>query len=108
DLGLRLGSGSELLNLDETLFLLFTFAAFVMVDALAAAIAFWHEGDEDWRLLLWLVPQRFYYRQLIYIVAIRATLAAVRGSFVGWGVLSRTANVSIAGWPEQGSSRLAR
>src|SRR5690606_37168243 len=44
DLRLRLGSGSELLNLDETLFLLFTFAAFVMVDALAAAIAFWHEG----------------------------------------------------------------
>jgi len=74
---------------------LLLFFAFVLLDTLAAAIAFRHEPGEDRRLLLWVVPQRFFYRQLIYFVAIRAALAAIRGSAVGWGALKRSASVVI-------------
>src|SRR5690606_34927316 len=70
------------------------FSAFILIDFIAAVTAFWHERKEDWRLLIWLVPQRFFYRQLIYVVAIRAVLAALRGSAVGWGSLTRTAHVA--------------
>lgn len=90
-------TGSNLMGLSEALIFLGLFGAFILLDFLAAAIAFWHEKREDWRLLLWLLPQRFYYRQLLYIVAIKAALTAIRGSMVGWGNLDRSASVPALG-----------
>lgn len=87
-------TNSTSMPIDQTLAVLALFFAFVLVDFLAAAASFWHEPKEDWRLLIWLIPQRFFYRQLIYVVAIRAVVSAIRGSAVGWGTLSRTANVA--------------
>ena len=52
--------------------------------------------DHIWRLLPLLLVQRFIYRQLLYIVAIRVTLAALKGTLQGWGKLNRTGNVSMA------------
>ena len=52
---------------------------------------------EDWRLLIWLVFQRFLYRQLMYYVAIKSTLTAIRGTIVGWGKLERKATVPMGG-----------
>jgi cellulose synthase/poly-beta-1,6-N-acetylglucosamine synthase-like glycosyltransferase/peptidoglycan/xylan/chitin deacetylase (PgdA/CDA1 family)/spore germination protein YaaH len=72
---------------------LWFYALFMAVDALAATIAFALERDEDWRLLPWLLPQRFFYRQLMYFVAIKAAIAALRGTAVGWGKLERKASV---------------
>lgn len=37
--------------------------------------------------------QRITYRQLLYVTAIRALLAALKGTFVGWGKLVRTGRV---------------
>jgi cellulose synthase/poly-beta-1,6-N-acetylglucosamine synthase-like glycosyltransferase/peptidoglycan/xylan/chitin deacetylase (PgdA/CDA1 family)/spore germination protein YaaH len=79
----------------DSLIFLALFFTFVLVDAIAAAIAFSHEKRENPWLLLWILPQRFFYRQLIYLVAIRAALAAIRGSVVGWGTLTRSASVSV-------------
>ena len=45
----------------------------------------------------WLVFQRFLYRQLIYYVAIKSTLTAIRGTIVGWGTLERKATVPMGG-----------
>jgi len=69
------------------------YGVFLAVDLAAAALAFVLERDEDWRLLPWLPLQRFFYRQLLYWVAIRAALSALRGARVGWGVLERKATV---------------
>jgi cellulose synthase/poly-beta-1,6-N-acetylglucosamine synthase-like glycosyltransferase/peptidoglycan/xylan/chitin deacetylase (PgdA/CDA1 family)/spore germination protein YaaH len=73
---------------------LFYYALFVFVDLLAAALAFVLERREQWWLLLTMPLQRFTYRQLMYVVAIRALLAALRGQLVGWGKLERKATVS--------------
>jgi hypothetical protein len=39
--------------------------------------------------------QRVTYRPLLYWVAIRALLAAIKGQFVGWGKLIRTGTVTL-------------
>ncbi|MGE3865686.1 MAG: bifunctional polysaccharide deacetylase/glycosyltransferase family 2 protein [Hyphomonadaceae bacterium] len=66
---------------------------FLLVELLGAVIGFCLDRREDWRLLLLIVAQRFCYRQLLYRTAIRAIVAALRGGPVGWGKLSRTAQV---------------
>jgi len=73
--------------------ILFFYALFVVVDFAAAILAFSLEPDEDWSLLLWLYWQRFCYRQLMYYVAIKSTLAMLRGVEVGWGKLERKGSV---------------
>ena len=70
---------------------------FVGIDLFAAVLAFALEPGEKWGLLIWLPLQRFCYRQLLYVVAIRALLAALRGSTVGWGKLERRGTVSLPG-----------
>jgi peptidoglycan-N-acetylglucosamine deacetylase len=64
------------------------------ISASAAGVAV----DRD-RSLLRLVPlvivQRFTYRQILYWVAMRALLAAIKGTFVGWGKLVRTGTVTV-------------
>lgn len=73
---------------------LFYYALFVAVDYLAAALAFALERKEDPWLLVWLFWQRFFYRQLMYYVAIKSTLTSLRGALVGWGKLERKATVT--------------
>jgi len=69
---------------------------FQTVDAIAAAvgIALSHER-RSWRLLPLIFLQRFCYRQLLYVVATRALLAAIKGRLVGWGKLVRTGSVAL-------------
>ena len=72
---------------------LFYYALFVTVDYLAAILAFALERRENWSLLIWLFWQRFFYRQLMYYVAIKSTLTSLQGALVGWGKLERKATV---------------
>ena len=60
------------------------FAIFMLIDLLTCVIAFALEKDEDWTLLAPLMLQRFYYRQMMYVVLFRALREAVRGRPVGW------------------------
>ena len=76
---------------------LFYYTLFVTVDYLAAILAFTMERKEDRLLLIWLFWQRFFYRQLMYYVAIKSTLASLRGVMVGWGKLERKATVYTKG-----------
>ncbi len=73
-------------------------AVFQTVDALLAGLAMSLNADRDtWRLFPLIFLQRFCYRQLLYVVAIKTLLAAVRGQLVGWGKLLRTGNVMESG-----------
>ena len=76
---------------------LFYYALFFTLDLLATFVAFLLERKEDWSLLIWLVFQRFLYRQLTYYVTIKSTLTAIRGTIVGWGKLERKATVPMSG-----------
>jgi cellulose synthase/poly-beta-1,6-N-acetylglucosamine synthase-like glycosyltransferase/peptidoglycan/xylan/chitin deacetylase (PgdA/CDA1 family)/spore germination protein YaaH len=72
---------------------LFYYGLFLLVDFLAAFVAFLLERKEDWGLLAWLFFQRFFYRQLMYYVAIKSMVTAIRGTIVGWGKVERKATV---------------
>ena len=68
---------------------------FQLIDMLAAAAGLKLGGDrKSWRLLPLVLFQRFSYRQLLYYVAVRTLLAAVKGRLVGWGKLLRTGNAA--------------
>jgi peptidoglycan-N-acetylglucosamine deacetylase len=60
------------------------FLGFLIIDVLTCVIAFALERHEDWTLLIPVLLQRFYYRQLMYIVLFRSVKEAVRGRPVGW------------------------
>jgi hypothetical protein len=77
--------------------ILIYYLVFVVVDLLAAMIGFMLEKGENWRLLWWLVLQRFGYRQIMYYVVVRSLWTALRGPFVGWGKLERAGTVKAHG-----------
>jgi len=66
---------------------------FTLVDVAGAAIAFSFENG-NYKKLLWLIPQRFIYRQLMYYILIKSFNKALKGELQGWGVLKRTGNVN--------------
>jgi len=61
------------------------FSVFMLIDFLTCVVAFALERQEDWTLLAPLLLQRFYYRQMMYLVLFRALLRAWQGRAVGWG-----------------------
>jgi cellulose synthase/poly-beta-1,6-N-acetylglucosamine synthase-like glycosyltransferase/peptidoglycan/xylan/chitin deacetylase (PgdA/CDA1 family)/spore germination protein YaaH len=70
------------------------YVAFVLIDFLVAIIAFWME-KEDYKKLVYIIPQRFIWRQLMYFILFKAIRKALKGELSGWGVLKRTGNVKL-------------
>ncbi len=62
----------------------FFFLGFLLIDILTCMLAFALERKEDWTLLIPVLLQRFYYRQLMYVVLFRSVKEAVSGRPVGW------------------------
>ncbi|MGC2285271.1 MAG: glycosyltransferase [Candidatus Acidiferrum sp.] len=60
------------------------FLGFLLIDLLTCVVAFALEKKEDWTLLVPVLLQRFYYRQLMYVVLFRSVREAVSGRPVGW------------------------
>jgi peptidoglycan-N-acetylglucosamine deacetylase len=63
---------------------IFFFVGFLLIDVLTCMVAFALERNEDWTLLIPVLLQRFYYRQLMYVVLFRSVKEAVSGRPVGW------------------------
>lgn len=70
------------------------FLAFLLCDVVLAAAAVRIEGL-PLREALRIIPQRFLYRPLLSYVIWKSLLHAIRGAWVGWGKLQRTASVSV-------------
>jgi cellulose synthase/poly-beta-1,6-N-acetylglucosamine synthase-like glycosyltransferase/peptidoglycan/xylan/chitin deacetylase (PgdA/CDA1 family)/spore germination protein YaaH len=68
---------------------------FAAIDLVAGLIAFVLEKSENKRLLVWLVPMRFVYRQTMYYVVIKAIVQALRGPRVGWSSIARSGKVQL-------------
>ncbi|MEI9933674.1 MAG: glycosyltransferase [Ferruginibacter sp.] len=72
--------------------ILLYYAIFTFVDVAGAALAFAYE-KEDYKKLIWLIPQRLIYRQLMYYILLKSFNRAIKGELQGWGALKRTGNV---------------
>ncbi len=70
------------------------YVAFVLIDFLVAIIAFRMER-EDYKKLVYIIPQRFIWRQLMYYILFKSIRKALKGELSAWGVLKRTGNVSV-------------
>jgi cellulose synthase/poly-beta-1,6-N-acetylglucosamine synthase-like glycosyltransferase/peptidoglycan/xylan/chitin deacetylase (PgdA/CDA1 family)/spore germination protein YaaH len=74
--------------------MLFYYIAFVFIDFIVGIIAFRME-KEDYKKLIYIIPQRFMWRQLMYYVLFKSIRKALKGELSGWGVLKRTGNVKV-------------
>ncbi|MCV9928598.1 glycosyltransferase [Flavobacterium sp. LS1R49] len=68
------------------------YIVFMVVDMLVSLVAFIFEKEKLTKLI-WLIPQRFVYRQLMYVILFKALRRAIKGESQSWGVLIRTGNV---------------
>ena len=75
--------------------IIFYYLIFSLIDIAGAALAFAFE-KEDYKKLIWMIPQRLVYRQLMYYIIIKSFNRAIKGELQGWGVLKRTGNVKQA------------
>jgi hypothetical protein len=71
---------------------MFYYFLFVFVDMFFAGIAFKMEG-EKLSNLIYLFPQRFFWRQLMYFVLFKSVRKAIKGELNTWGTLKRTGGV---------------
>jgi cellulose synthase/poly-beta-1,6-N-acetylglucosamine synthase-like glycosyltransferase/peptidoglycan/xylan/chitin deacetylase (PgdA/CDA1 family) len=64
---------------------------FQLLEAMTSGLAISMERRRRlWRLLPLVVLQRFCYRQLLYVTAVRVAAAALKGRMLGWAKLART------------------
>lgn len=78
---------------DSVLRILIFYAMFLLFDYGSCILAFALEKRAEWSLLFWVFWQRFFYRQLMYYVAIKSLATAVKGAAVGWGKVERKATI---------------
>jgi poly-beta-1,6 N-acetyl-D-glucosamine synthase len=81
--GLITGNGAKIISY---------YLAFMLFDAAVAIVAFRMEKERLSRLI-WLIPQRFIYRWLMWWVLFKAVRRAIKGELQNWGVLKRTGKV---------------
>ncbi|MBP9982920.1 MAG: glycosyltransferase [Prevotella sp.] len=65
---------------------------FTAVDCSVSVAAYLFE-KQPLRVLLWIIPQRFAYRWIMYVVLFKSFKRAIKGELQTWGVLKRTGNV---------------
>ena len=82
---------------DNVLRPIFYWAAFVLLDLSAGALAMALEDEAPWRDLHLLPLQRFGYRQMMYAVVLRSLTSAIQGARVAWGRLERRGSVRARG-----------
>lgn len=68
------------------------YLAFLIVDASVSIMAYLFEKERLW-VLLWIIPQRLFYRWIMYFVLFKSYIKAIKGELQTWGVLKRTGNV---------------
>ncbi len=68
------------------------YVIFSFIDIAGAALAFAYEKENHVKLL-WMIPQRLIYRQLMYYILLKSFNKAIKGELQGWGALKRTGSV---------------
>ena len=65
---------------------------FTLIDVAGAALAFAYEKENHLKLI-WMLPQRLVYRQMMYYILLKSINKAIKGELQGWGALKRTGSV---------------
>jgi peptidoglycan-N-acetylglucosamine deacetylase len=76
--------------------ILFMYAFFFTIELIGSAIAFKLDRESP-KPLVWLLWQRFLYRQLMYAVLLKSLKTAFSGIRAGWGKLERKGTVAELG-----------
>ncbi|MCX5781713.1 MAG: glycosyltransferase [Elusimicrobia bacterium] len=76
-------------------YIAFMYVFFFLIELAGALVAFSLE-KENKKLLFWLFFQRFFYRQIMYAVAIKSFKTALHGIHIGWGKLERKGTAKSA------------
>ena len=79
------------------LYAMLFYGVYLASDLVLGIIAFGFEPKERKSLLLWMVFQRFFYRQLLYFVVFRAVFFALTGRLAGWRKVTRILTAVQAG-----------
>lgn len=74
--------------------ILLYYLIFLLVDGSVSVMAYFFEKEKPW-VLLGIIPQRFFYRWIMYYVLFKSYIHAIKGELQSWGVLKRTGNVEI-------------
>ena len=64
------------------------------IEFLGAVLAIWMDKG-NWKLLPWLLLQRFVYRQMMYYVILKSLVYAIHGGAVGWNKFERHGTVKM-------------
>ena len=72
--------------------ILFMYAFFFTIELIGSAVAFKLDHEHP-KPLIWLLWQRFLYRQLMYAVLLKSLKTALSGIRAGWGKLERKGTV---------------
>jgi cellulose synthase/poly-beta-1,6-N-acetylglucosamine synthase-like glycosyltransferase/peptidoglycan/xylan/chitin deacetylase (PgdA/CDA1 family) len=81
---------------DTSVLVAIAYVAYLLSDLVLATIAFGLEPEEDKRLLPWVLTQRFFYRQIYWMVALRSIARVVTGRFTGWRKITRMSSIDPA------------
>lgn len=73
---------------------------FMLVDASVSIYAHVFEKKKLFKLL-WIIPQRFGYRWIMYVVLFKSYRKAIKGELQSWGVLKRSGNVADVNIPQR-------
>ena len=73
--------------------ILLYYLIFTLVDASVSIAAFIFE-KQKLSDLIWIIPQRFVYRWIMYVVLFKSFKKAFKGEMQTWGILKRTGNVA--------------
>lgn len=90
----------ETYDLQPTLWVVATYCFVFLVDLFTAVLAFAFEPNEQKGLIRYLLIQRICYRQVMYVIIVRALLACLRGNAQGWNKLRRLGSVTCDAVPE--------
>ena len=74
---------------------LIAYVLVLLADWATAVLGFLLEGKEQWSLLVWTLPQRFYFRQVMYIALICSVGTFALGRTVGWEGIERRATARV-------------
>lgn len=73
----------------------YAYLTFYAVELIISAVAYHFDNLKfGIKQALMLFVQRFVYRQILFVVLIKAYLKAIKGELANWGVLKRTGNVN--------------
>jgi cellulose synthase/poly-beta-1,6-N-acetylglucosamine synthase-like glycosyltransferase/peptidoglycan/xylan/chitin deacetylase (PgdA/CDA1 family)/spore germination protein YaaH len=87
-------------NIQAVTWGIFSYLYIFLIDLTTAVLAFALEPKEDRRLIAYLPLQRICYRQLFYVIILRALMSCLRGNAQGWNKLARVGSVNFGSLPE--------